>query len=539
MPQVTTLLVFRIAGIALAVPAQSVASIVMPPAHLTHPPGSNKSTPGIFRHAEHVHSVIDLHARLGIQPQAAGGGRFLLYHEANRHYAFLVDEVVGLIDSERGQWASLPPYLPRKLFWSGFLYRDEIVLCTELASLRSMHDAEPLRRHLEQVRHQQQDGGAKAIPVDSIASSKVERSTAKPVPSPGTPADIEDPPSQRQTATPPASSTAVAGHRTSSALDRPAQATKTPSPSRASKDRTAPRATPVLAASRSRSANTAPAKPAFRSRVGLTEPPKRRVAADAPFPSYPNTGHASEPVPERDTPHSGNSLLWLLLLALLLAAPALWHWWPASSAPTPAGAPEWRSASASPPVMALPPPQREQARPSPLQQVEPLVPDAEIRDEAEHQAMVTHDVPLRIERDESGEIHLIIEREALLRYQPSPPSTPRFDTITIEHDAPAEDVTRRSAMDELAPATETTPASRPEAAVVEAVMEEPSDWFDPARVPPEPCECIHIVVRGDTLWSIARRYTGNAYNYPLLARQSGIHNPDLIYPGNRIRITIR
>jgi len=34
-------------------------------------------------------------------------------------------------------------------------------------------------------------------------------------------------------------------------------------------------------------------------------------------------------------------------------------------------------------------------------------------------------------------------------------------------------------------------------------------------------------------------FSGNAFNYPLLARQSGIDNPDRIYPGDRIRITIR
>lgn len=176
----------------------------------------------------------------------------------------------------------------------------------------------------------------------------------------------------------------------------------------------------------------------------------------------------------------------------------------------------------------------EPAEPSPAAQVAPPVPAA-IQEEAEDDAVVTHDVPLRIERDESGEIHLIIEREALLRHQPEPPPTPRFDTLTLDHEMPTPDVTETSVMDQDEPVRD----DQPEATVAEAEAEEASDWFDPARVPPEPCECVHIVVRGDTLWSIARRYTGNAYNYPLLARQSGIHNPDRIYPGNRIRITIR
>lgn len=47
---------------------------------------------------------------------------------------------------------------------------------------------------------------------------------------------------------------------------------------------------------------------------------------------------------------------------------------------------------------------------------------------------------------------------------------------------------------------------------------------------------IHVVVRGDTLWAIAKRYVNNPFRYPELARLSKIKNPDLIYPGNRVRI---
>ncbi|MCW8956312.1 MAG: chemotaxis protein CheW [Gammaproteobacteria bacterium] len=51
-------------------------------------------------------------------------------------------------------------------------------------------------------------------------------------------------------------------------------------------------------------------------------------------------------------------------------------------------------------------------------------------------------------------------------------------------------------------------------------------------------QIIHIVVKGDTLWHIARRYINNPYLYPELARLSNIRNPDLIYPGNRVKIII-
>ncbi len=49
---------------------------------------------------------------------------------------------------------------------------------------------------------------------------------------------------------------------------------------------------------------------------------------------------------------------------------------------------------------------------------------------------------------------------------------------------------------------------------------------------------IHKIVKGDTLWGIAKRYINDPYRYPELARLSKIKNPDRIYPGNRVRIII-
>jgi len=49
---------------------------------------------------------------------------------------------------------------------------------------------------------------------------------------------------------------------------------------------------------------------------------------------------------------------------------------------------------------------------------------------------------------------------------------------------------------------------------------------------------IHMVVKGDTLWHIAQQFTGNPFNYPSLASASGINNPDLIFPGQKIAILI-
>lgn len=52
-------------------------------------------------------------------------------------------------------------------------------------------------------------------------------------------------------------------------------------------------------------------------------------------------------------------------------------------------------------------------------------------------------------------------------------------------------------------------------------------------------ELIHVIVKGDTLWAIAKRYINNPYRYPELALLSKIKDPDRIYPGNRVRIIVK
>jgi nucleoid-associated protein YgaU len=57
--------------------------------------------------------------------------------------------------------------------------------------------------------------------------------------------------------------------------------------------------------------------------------------------------------------------------------------------------------------------------------------------------------------------------------------------------------------------------------------------------PANPNTRTHLVVRGDTLWDIAKEYVGDPSRYPELTELGNIRNPDLIYPGDIVRIEIR
>lgn len=48
----------------------------------------------------------------------------------------------------------------------------------------------------------------------------------------------------------------------------------------------------------------------------------------------------------------------------------------------------------------------------------------------------------------------------------------------------------------------------------------------------------YVVVEGDTLWDISRRYLGKGYKYIQIVAENETDNPDLIYSGEIYKVTI-
>ena len=57
----------------------------------------------------------------------------------------------------------------------------------------------------------------------------------------------------------------------------------------------------------------------------------------------------------------------------------------------------------------------------------------------------------------------------------------------------------------------------------------------PKSMPPVDID-VYVVVQGDTLWGISERFTGDPFNYPRIAGENRIANPDLIFPDQRIKL---
>lgn len=124
-----------------------------------------------------------------------------------------------------------------------------------------------------------------------------------------------------------------------------------------------------------------------------------------------------------------------------------------------------------------------------------------------------------------------------------------MDTANLIESTPADtEPMEKDTLDELAQADATAvPSANPR--VIELHVNEQPDSPLAAITSPEPVthqqfsvlgtqEFTHVVVKGDTLWHITRRYLGNPFRYPELAASSQINNPHLIYPGDVIKITV-
>ena len=88
--------------------------------------------------------------------------------------------------------------------------------------------------------------------------------------------------------------------------------------------------------------------------------------------------------------------------------------------------------------------------------------------------------------------------------------------------------------------------SEPETFVPEpSVKEGEAETEMPVRLAEEspsgrmlPEERTYTVGRGDTLWYITERFRGEPFLYNEVARDNKIRNPDLIYPGQKVKIVV-
>lgn len=105
-----------------------------------------------------------------------------------------------------------------------------------------------------------------------------------------------------------------------------------------------------------------------------------------------------------------------------------------------------------------------------------------------------------------------------------------------------QDISERQVVEPEISKTQTSKSKLPRPSDNQAITKKTEmqiTYTNTSNTPARSMEIIHVIVKGDTLWAIAKKYLQNPFLYPELAKLSKIKNPDLIYPGNRVHIIYR
>ncbi len=489
------LLLYRVGPVLCCAPTLCVATLISPPS-LAHPPDSSDSHPGIFRHDGNLVSLMDLRHLFGVEKSdRTQPGRIIICHLADQHRGFLVDEVIDVIATPGRGWGQLPPSLSNGVFRRSLLLDEKIYLYCEfekLQMIRSNGFLKPWIQQLHEKPRPREDTSAhtagrapivKLKPV--LAKTTIESSAIPPPPTTSSPAvsDRRPPPSARP----------VRQHRphhTYHKADKtqPAGKQAPTNNTRQTENRKRQSAAPVKP-----SHSAAP--PAHAS--SLNHAPKISFPRQPPHPADYDVRTSA------NNAGTGLQIMGVLLICIgLISATA--YLWPNHTV-TPVAI---KSATSSPGPEAL-----AAANPRPLRPENGASPITEAAREKEpDKASAT------AEQEDQG--------NSGNRYQAS--IEHRQHVVTIILTAPANDTVIRGDND--------SPAHRQASEIHPAIKHTPA--FVSSHLSPRQHieEVVHIVVRGDTLWHIARRYIHNPFRYPELARLNKIRNPDLIYPGDRVRI---
>jgi nucleoid-associated protein YgaU len=95
-------------------------------------------------------------------------------------------------------------------------------------------------------------------------------------------------------------------------------------------------------------------------------------------------------------------------------------------------------------------------------------------------------------------------------------------------------------LEKMTALTDETKQTDKEAGLAAKEAEPPARERTPEALQAAPVDFrLYEVKKGDTLWDIAESFTGNPFNYHVIAADSEIQNPDLIFPGQKVYIRIK
>jgi len=522
--------VLRVGRVLFGLPALASEGILAPPAHVTALPGAPADEPGVFHHGDHTVALVELRRKLGVPDR---DGRVVLARTGEALRGFVVDEVLGFAPPEARRTA-LPPGLPARTFHGALLHDGRIALLTDFEALYALKDAGTALRAL--ATSGPATTAAAHMPLHEALGEAAARlrGRTKPEPSPRPHTTSPQPPvrpeepvpspspgARRKVTAPPPPMPESTAKASSPANPLPSPSAtsgpQTPKPRRPGSVKAPLAATPPQARA---PAQPAPARPEPRMPANVTPPaattgPMQRPAAaetnantaEVPTPvSPPETVRPQAPAqPAAATgqaPETAPRHRFLVpLLATVAAAGLVVVLLPflglepgprkLSSAPT--------HTAAVPAINALP-----QTTP----RIEPRL------------ALTEADPPpAPAQTDEGPQPEPQVQPEPQAEPEPVAPIAsvpPPLEAVAVTDTPPPAQIHLEPAPDGVTLVMEHNPPSTPGTRVI-----------------------VHTVVRGDTLWDIAKRYLKDPWSYGRLAEDSAIVDPDVIQVGDKVRIVER
>ncbi len=507
------LLLFQVGPVLCCAPTQRVAAIIEP-RPLTRPPGASPSQPGIFKHAGNIVTTRNLRYHFGVTQQNWKiPGRIIIATLAQGSSGFFVDEITAVISMPSTGWGTLPTLIPHSVFSRTLLLNEKMYLYTDFDKLDTLREQGCLRLYLQQLQAQQEKSSVPELPARAEATINMP-STRQP----------------RQTV-----------------ITVPVIAATT--------------ATIVPITTHTRAATTRP----IRSVID-----ERRKAAAQPFivtgqrddkpiqkimptpqvaPSKPTRHTATQAETEFAVPSNrllknaalaGSSLnrtpsdAGSLLIDLDSGSHGVW--------PERRNGVEFRvvqqTAKQHTDKVTMAPPTHPPATQQNTRVLFAVIILALIGGMVSLFFISTTTTPSLSTNTKS-----VVIESGVTPSQPSPDNASIPDKVTTTpasiNAAPyqATILKDNSGITIVLSAPTQEPVFTANEHAIPSVLTSVATTSTKAL--PQQTEIIHIVTKGDTLWHIAKQYVHNPFRYPELARLSNIKNPDLIYPGNRVRIIHR
>ena len=567
-----SLLTFRVGPVLCCAPSLPVRSIVTPP-KLTHIPGSESSQPGIFKHGSHIVKVLDLRTKFGIdEAEQTQPGNFIITIFEKESFAFWVDQILDVSDFPSEGWGNLPAAIPRGVFTRTLLLNKKIHLYSEFEKLATIQDLGYLKHYIQQLQEQSEK---KAEPKKVDAPSTLESSNKISEHNESTTGalssenkTIEQPNPKLSTQTPDTSSkqtpirkslpnsyannkidktnNTVEGRINSQSITQQKPKLET-SPLKKTAQPTTQSAVQSTAQSKIvKSTYTPPTQNINTSAIKTTAPVASTLKTQHKIETNKPTIHTSQTSVEQANNEESSSIgiiiFFLFILGLLGAG--LYFLLPEEVSTTSKyekyGGYEKQRIEDHAELILQPMPQEPDEVPEIIIETksveEELVSDISTEEKLRDESLANN-----ITREETITPESVTEDKSKSDLKEAhsyrADISKQDDEITITLHQPMSSI-------------ETTIEKEPiiEQKIEPEIKEEttieatPVEQLKVEKLSPPIAsekvinEVLHIVVKGDTLWAIAKKYVNNPFLYPELARLSNIKNPHRIYPGNRVRI---